>query len=231
MMKICVVFAGALRNEELLNLKVSDIEHKETILVVHIPKTKTNRPRLFVITPEFEGKVNSIELFNKYLALRPKQTPYDRFFLTYRNGKCTVQPVGIHTFRSIPSKIANYLHLPEPSLYTGHCLRRTSATLFANAGGSKENLKRHGGWKSDTIAESYVEESVLYKTKMAKTILGEGQTENIVVTNDNSAQNLQINLDNNPQIFSLQTPSTSGINFYNASRCTFTFNITNTPNT
>jgi hypothetical protein len=56
--------------------------------------------------------------------------------------------------------------------YTGHCFRRTSATLFANAGGSKENLKRHGGWKSDSVAESCVEESVLNKTKIAKTILG-----------------------------------------------------------
>lgn len=217
--------AGALRNEELLNLKVSDIEHKDTVLVVHITKTKTNRPRLFVITSEFEGIVKSIELFNKYLALRPKKTPHDRFFINYRNGKCTVQPVGIHTFGSVPSKIASYLHLPEPSLYTGHCFRRTSATLFANAGGSKENLKRHGGWKSDAIAESYVEESVLNKTKIAKTILGEGQNNSIVVTNNNSSI---INIEkDNPKTFPSQTPSTSGINFYNASGCTFTFNITN----
>lgn len=223
--------AGALRNEELLNLKVSDIEHKKTVLVVHITKTKTNRPRVFVITSEFEGKVKSIKLFDRYLALRPKQTPHDRFFLTYRNGKCTVQPVGIHTFGSVPCKIANYLHLPEPSLYTGHCFRRTSATLFANAGGSKENLKRHGGWKSDTIAESYVEESVLNKTKIAKTILGEGQTENINIANDSSTQDVQIvNIENKSQTFAVTTPSTSGINFYNASGCTFTFNTYVTKN-
>ncbi|KAI4459368.1 chitin binding peritrophin-a [Holotrichia oblita] len=136
----------------------------------------------------------------------------------------TVHPVGIHTFGSVPSKIAHYLHLPEPSVYMGHCFCGTSATLLANAGGSKENLKRHGRegrgerWKSDTIAESYVEEFVLHKTKIAKTILGEGQTDNIVVTNDNFAEDLQIiKVDNNPQRFPVQTPSTSGINFYNAS--------------
>lgn len=161
--------AGNLRTEDLMNIKVSDIEHKQTILVVHITNTKTNRPRLFLIAPEFEGKVKSIELFDKYLALRPKQTPHDRFFLTYRNGKCTPQPVGIHTFGSIPKRIANYLNLPEPELYTGRCFRRTSATL--HAGGSKENLKRPRGWKSDTITESYVEESELNKAKIAKTFM------------------------------------------------------------
>lgn len=207
-----------------MNLRVGDIENKETILVVHLTTTKTNKPRLFVITSEFENKVKSIELFNKYVALRPKQTPHDRFFLTYRNGKCTVQPVGIHTIGSVPSKIASFLHLSEPLLYTGHCFRRTSATLFANSGGSKENLKRHGGWKSDTIAESYVEESILNKTKIAKTVLGEIQNNNIVINNDNFTQNLQnqfIKIDKNPQL-----PSTSGINFYNATGCTFNINIT-----
>uniref|UniRef100_A0A6P7FF34 Uncharacterized protein LOC114329460 n=1 Tax=Diabrotica virgifera virgifera TaxID=50390 RepID=A0A6P7FF34_DIAVI len=104
MMKVCVILgiAGALRSEELINLKISDVENKDNILVVHIPKTKTNKPRMFVVTSEFEGKVKSIELFNKYLSLRSKHTPHNRFFITYRNGKCTVQPVGIHTFGSIP---------------------------------------------------------------------------------------------------------------------------------
>lgn len=210
-----------------MNLKVCDIEHKETVLVVQIPKTKTNKPRLFVNTEEFEGKVKSIELFNKYFSLHPKHTSHDRFFPTYRNGKRTVQPIGIHTIGSVPSKIAKYLFRPEPSIYTGHCFRRTSATLFANAGGSKENLKRHGGWKSDTIAEAYVEESVLNKTKIAKRVLGDDPTGKTAITNSKREDLHIFNIDNNPQTFSVGTPSTSGIHFYNASGCTFNFNISN----
>lgn len=65
----------ALRNEELFIFKVT--KHKDTILVVHITKTKTNRHRISVITSEFEGEVKSIKLFNKYLALCSLQTSHD----------------------------------------------------------------------------------------------------------------------------------------------------------
>lgn len=82
---------------------------------------------------------------------------------------------------------ANHLHLLAPSLYTKHYFSGTSATLCV----SKENLKRHEGSKSDTIEEFYVEEFVFNETKMAKTILGEGQTENIIITSDNSTEDLQ----------------------------------------
>ena len=69
---------------------------------------------------------------------------------------------------------------------------------------------------------------MLNKKKIAETILGESQTDNIFVTNDNFTQDSpnEIISTANPQTFSLQTPSTSGLNFYNPSGCTFTFNIT-----
>jgi hypothetical protein len=76
-------------------------------------------------------------------------------------------PVGINNIGSIPSKIATFLNLPNPSQYTGHCFRRSSATLLANRGGDLLNLKRHGGWKSGTVAESYVADSLKRKIDVA----------------------------------------------------------------
>ena len=43
--------------------------------------------------------------------------------------------------------------------YIGHSLRVTSATTLADEGASTLTLKRHGRWKSETIAETYVRES------------------------------------------------------------------------
>ena len=37
------------------------------------------------------------------------------------------------------------MELPEPERYTGHCFRRTSASLFVDGGGDTTNLKRHTG--------------------------------------------------------------------------------------
>ena len=66
--------------------------------------------------------------------------------------------------------IATFLNLDNPELYTGHSFRRTSAILLADAGANITTLKRHGGWKSDSIAKGYIEESVANKAKIGDLI-------------------------------------------------------------
>ncbi|KAJ8974233.1 hypothetical protein NQ317_003921 [Molorchus minor] len=93
------------------------------------------------------------------------------FFLYYKAGKCSSQPVGKNTMGKIPSVVASYLKLPDVACYTGHCLRRSSATLLADAGVDITTIKRHAGWKSTTVAEGYVENSIENKTKIANQVL------------------------------------------------------------
>jgi hypothetical protein len=97
-----------------------------------------------------------LEIFRTYFSLRPSPIEITRFFLGFRNGKCTRQAVGINTIGGVPKKIADFLNLPNSSNYTGHCFRRTSATLLADAGADITVLKRHGGWRSNTVAEGYI---------------------------------------------------------------------------
>ena len=118
---------------------------------MHIPDTKTKTERTFVIA----GKVSSDIKF---------------FFLNYQIGKCVRQAVGINKFGSIPKEIAKYLKLPEPEAYTGHCFRRSSATILVDAGGDLLALKRHGGWKSAAVAEGYIDDSIANKTATAQKI-------------------------------------------------------------
>lgn len=77
----------------------------------------------------------------------------------------------MNTISKIPAIIANYLNLPNSDLYMGHCFRRSSATLLVNRGGDITQLKRHGGWRSTTVAEGYIEESINEKIETAKKIL------------------------------------------------------------
>lgn len=135
------------------------------MLLVKIPDSKTHIERTFVVI----GQENLL-LYRQYLSLRPSHTPHNRLFVNYKKGKCSIQPVGIHTFGSLGMKIAEFLHLPNPKNYTGHSIRRTSATLFADNGGNITNLKRHGGWKSTNVAEGYIDNSLENKIKIAKTI-------------------------------------------------------------
>lgn len=155
---------GCCRRSELANIKLQDIEDKQNMVIVKIPDTKTNKPRSFVVTKHL------YPYYKKYSSLRPANTESDRFFLCYRNQKCIKQAIGINTFGNMPKVIARYLQLKDPDLYTGHCLRRTSATIFVNSGGDMINLKRHGGWSSSAVAESYFDESLNNKIKISQQI-------------------------------------------------------------
>lgn len=105
-------------------------------------------------------------------------------FLNCQNGKCTTQVVGKNKFGKMPEQIAQYLGLPNRKEYTGHSFRRTSATLLANAGANITTLKRHGGWKSDKIAEGYIEESLNNKIDINNQITRTMHLKSSTATND-----------------------------------------------
>lgn len=166
---------GACRREELTNILISDIEDHKTMFLIKIPKTKTGIQRSFTITGDFYN------ICKKYAELRPKDTNTSRFFLNFQNGHCTRQPIGINKFGGMPKDIAAFLNLPEPELYTGHSFRRTSATLLVD-GGADITLKRHGGWKSNAVAEGYIEDSLNNKKKVCQQI-----TNSIIIKPSTSA--------------------------------------------
>jgi hypothetical protein len=93
-----------------------------------LPNTKTKITREFAIT---EGNIHGIYFENIWICVPVK---HHRFFLTYGGGKYTQQPVGRNTIGGIPKKIATALELSEPANYVGHCFRRSSASLLADAG-------------------------------------------------------------------------------------------------
>lgn len=139
--------AGACRRGELTNITINDVEQHGNMFLVGIPHRKTHRPRSFTITGEF------YEIVARYQKLRPPLAKSNRFFLQFRDGRCTVQPIGINKFGAMPKLIAEYLQLPNADQYTGHSFRRSSASLLADTGAHRTIIKRHGGWKFTSVAE------------------------------------------------------------------------------
>ncbi|KAJ8915695.1 hypothetical protein NQ315_000629 [Exocentrus adspersus] len=116
-------------------------------------------------------------------------------------------------FSKIPEKIATFFKLPEPSAYTGHCFRRSSATILANCGTDLLSLKKHGGWRSSAVAEGYIDDCLSNKIKISETILTNREQQPItnrrntteVLNNFDQTNELPVNLDN------YNAPSTSSI--------------------
>lgn len=69
-------------------------------------------------------------------------------------------------------KCAEFLGKPDVDAFTGHAYRRTSATIVADSGVSMLALKRHGRWKSDSVAQGYVADSKTAKLEVANIISG-----------------------------------------------------------
>lgn len=226
LIKVALIFAlhGACRRGELYKLNVEDIEDTGSILVITLHDTKTKKKRIFTVTSDELNGINGIELFRKYFSMRPNHVNHRKFFVYYKSGKCTVQPVGINSFANMPKKIAEYLQLPNSSSYTGHCLRRTSATLLADSGADIQMLKRHGGWRSSTVAEGYVEDSIANKVKTSKRIFNQDARVPPIVNiqqSTSSTSNQIVTSFSDLQSVAPGNLQSSGISFTNMSNCTF----------
>jgi integrase len=188
-----------LPREELYKIMIEHVQVEDDVIILIIPQTKTNVSRSSAITNK--PWVTSVL---HYLNIRSKNTKIpDRFFIRYEKGRCCSSPVGINTVGNIPSKVATFLKLDKPTEYTGHCFRRSSATLLANRAGDLLTLKRHGGWKSGSIAESYVEESLKRKIDVANMLTDPGPSTSKRPTIEKSS--------NHPASFNIEIDQTSSV--------------------
>lgn len=178
-------------------MKVSDFDVRDDIIIVNIPNTKNGSSRKFVIIEPLW-----INVVKNYLSKRP--TPdMEKVFIGFRSGRPVKQNMGHNTISAIPKKIAAYLKLSNIDSYSGHSLRRTSATILADNGGDILSLKRHGGWKSSTVAEGYVEDSIADKKRIAGMVQGTltdkplpttSSVGNEVIGSSSSIYNSQVNI-------------------------------------
>jgi integrase len=236
---------GACRRDDLVNLTVDDIKDNGSFLVVYVRNGKTHIPRTFTITDD-GCSFKPCCIYRKYLKLRPKHVTSRRFFLNYRNGKCINANVGVNTMAAIPSKVAKFLNLPNPTEYTGHCFRRTSATMLAEGGADILTLKKHGGWRSSTVAEGYVDQSERRKVEISRLLFNKDTT-NISVnpinvnhqeitptstevqqsteTTTNQAGSGAVNNTSTTMSLCQKDLLNKAINISNNTNCTFTINI------
>lgn len=154
----------------MIDLLYGDVIDEGSVFHIKIPNTKAKIAREFYITAGSIETVNMTDIVRRYISLRPSgllhflemrfQKIYatfciglqsGRFFVGFRQGVCIRQPVGINTLASMPKKIASFLNLPHVNEYTGHCFRRSSTSLLADSGADLLTVKRHGGWKSNSL--------------------------------------------------------------------------------
>lgn len=66
----------------------------------------------------------------QYISSRPKELFTDRFFIQYQKRKCHEHVIGRNKIDETPQNIATFSKLPDAKMHTGHCFRRSRATLY-----------------------------------------------------------------------------------------------------
>lgn len=53
--------------------------------------------------------------------------------------------------------VTGYLILPHPEGYTSYCFKLSYATFLTDSGADITSIKTHRGWKSTSVAKTYIE--------------------------------------------------------------------------
>lgn len=101
---------GACRRNELVNLKINNVQDDSKSLKIYVEDTKKDVDRSFTVIGE------CYDICKKYMNLRPNNTTNNRFFLYYNNGKCSRQPIGINKLGRVTNEAAAWLGLQDPNL-------------------------------------------------------------------------------------------------------------------
>ena len=149
------------RKDKLVHMLIEDIDDVDSFFKVTIPNTETKIARIFTISKGNIEGINMVSIVRKYISL--EWTVYPSTYGYKRTGRSS-------------KKNAKFLNLQNPEQYTGHCFRRSSASLLADAGVDLLTLKRHGGLKSSSVAENYVEQSIENKKEISMKMLGHTTT-------------------------------------------------------
>ncbi len=106
-----------------------------TEIIVRIPDSVTKVMKVYSISGGFA------DTLRKYYRLRPRGIKTDRFFVQFRDGRCSGHVVGKKTILQMPRKIAEFLQLDDPDGYTGRSYRATS-TKLTDTGLSNDTTNR-----------------------------------------------------------------------------------------
>jgi len=179
---LLIGLCGGMRPAELTFLQWEHItEESASSIFVNIPKSKTDKAQVgwkFTVRKDPTEWKCPLSLLSNYKKRVPETN--GRLFVQYHNGKYTKQVRGKNWFNELPQRMATFLKKEEPKRWTGHAIRRTTATLLADSGVSLTNLKRAGRWKSDSVAEGYIAESKYQKKDIAERIQNISNTDTII---------------------------------------------------
>ena len=134
---MCLGYFGGTRCAELRSLRQDSVKpHPEGFQVTFAAAKQPGHTKMskFLVKKHDDDNLNCAKIIQTYLEALTKDgvmVPPDGPFLVtgskkkpFGVSKFAHTPIGKNTLYDIPKNIAEFLNLPEPKKYTGHCFRR-----------------------------------------------------------------------------------------------------------
>lgn len=185
---------GACSTRELYSLSIQDIQDTNSSLIVTVPLRTKNQ--------SFSIVDNFYTICKKYINLRAQNTKTTSFFLSYQNGKCFSQTIGVNTLGAMGKTIAKFLNLPNPHNYTGRSLLRSSTIVL------EENKSVEGPSTDKPIIYSPGENLELTSSVQKETTDVENEKHFLSDSSDSDADEMDM-LHNNSRPFAKALPEKS----------------------
>jgi len=126
-------------------------------------------PSFCLITGSFE-----VQILDDYLDCFPKEDCRVWCYLKASESggfeALTKCPIGKNSLGKFGKLIAKMLGKKNWDSYTGHCWRRTAATICAEAGLTIPEIKNVTGHRSDTVVQGYIDSSARMKRKASEVL-------------------------------------------------------------
>lgn len=159
-MTILVAYYGLLRKCDILKIMKKDVtfNERENCYEVNFPyeRKRKNSGLTYLIPAEYNDYMSS---YIETLVEAKPGAVEARFLRNWNKRGCKrFQNLGHSMIGKFPKEMAVDLGI-DPTHFSTHSWRRSGATNLADGGCSLANLKRHGQWKSSTVAEGYIANS------------------------------------------------------------------------
>ena len=172
-------FAGFLRIDELLDVKLKHIKLQESHLEILIPKSKTDQHREghVVYISRIKSECYAVKYLEPYLQkakldiYNDKESPLIwRIFKTKSRHKIS-KTKGI-SYSRIREIFKGYISeiTTTPENFGLHSLRSGGASAAANNGISDRLISKHGRWSSEKGRNGYIKDSVVKRLTVSNTL-------------------------------------------------------------
>jgi integrase len=164
---IVLAFSGFLRFNELVNLRLEDLNFLSTYMILNITSSKTDQLRKghLVHIARTGSPCCPVSLLERYMA-KAEFSIMDKGFVfrnfSYQKGSVLPRDVDKKMTYTRVREIVKQKFIAiglDTKSYTLHSLRSGGASAAARNNVPDRLFQRHGRWRTDSIKNSYLEES------------------------------------------------------------------------